>query len=125
MERSLFKMKYKALIRFSLKYDPKSRAARKALDLAAGKFLELGASSTKDGIQYLTEIWEDVLAFKAAANVILQELEEEKELDFSHVEIEIETSPQCRCGYVARIDDEHCSSCGEKLDLSSDLKEED
>ncbi len=107
-------MKYRARVKFRSEHDPKE--VRKALDNAQMKFTELGATSISKGVQYLTEIEEDVLGFKAAAEIIIQELDSRvKELDYSHIEIEIETSPQCKCGYVARIDDQLCSRCGDPL----------
>ena len=116
-------MKYRARVKFRSEHDhDETKEVRKALDDAQMKFHELGAIPMKDGVQYLTEIEEDVLAFKAAASIIIRELDERvKELDYSQIEIEISIS-KCKCGYEARIDDEYCSHCGEKLDLSLDLK---
>lgn len=110
-------MKYRARVKFRSEHDhDETKEVRKALDDAQMKFLELGAISIKDGVQYQTDIEEDVLGFKAAAEIIIRELNSKvKELDYSHIEIEIETSPQCKCGYEARIDDQHCSHCGEDL----------
>ena len=105
-------MKYRARVKFRSEHDL-SKETRAALKEAQMKFLELGASPIVNGIQYKTESEEDVLGFKAAAEIIIRELV--KELDYSHIEIEIETSPQYRCGYEARIDDENCSHCGEEL----------
>jgi len=109
--------KYRAIVKFRSEHDiDESKEIRKALDLAEKKFISMGAISTEDGVQYQSEILEDVQAFKAAGEIIIRELDSEiKELDYSQIEVEIQSSPQCKCGYEARIDDERCSQCGEKL----------
>ena len=113
--------KYRARIKFRNHDLDESQEVNRALDETEKKFLELGVSSISNGIQYKTEIEEDVLGFKAAANIIIQELNERvKELDFSQIKVEIETSPQCGCGYEqARIDDESCPHCGDPLNPES------